>query len=232
MIWARQHAVLGGANDAPGEPVIVWNAPHVLVDNSDHSPEPSPAPWVRSVVDTPPGLIVGFISDTASRLGDLGATFTKTTFNQQHGASPMETSRFVGHTGLDAALMLGGGRPIEWHHASCSGSMSLETFHVEATELGTPWVANARLHRRHARDLDVSVAVLSDGPHRCRIEVRPRFRRPWAVRRLRRCLQSTHAAADRLRELVLTADLAADLVADVQGPTSQWMAPTASEGRQ
>ncbi|MFK7916755.1 MAG: hypothetical protein AB8G14_01645 [Ilumatobacter sp.] len=201
-------------------PTIVWNATHGAAREIDHE-------WANPVPDRRDPLLAAVLD----RFDDFGNALTKTTFNQQHGVSPMETARFVSTAGPNAADVLARIRSLEWEGASCAGSMSLGPFRVAETELGTPWLAQARLHHRRARDLDVSVAILPDGPVRCRIEVRPEFRRPWTIRRLRRCLQTTHAAADRLRELVLSNEVRRPSIPIPLGNCGDEWSPESERGR-
>jgi hypothetical protein len=56
--------------------------------------------------------------------------------------------------------------------------------------------------------LAVCVAIFDDSRDRCVLQIRPGYRTPRGVRRLRRCLASTHEAADRITELLMAVDFA------------------------
>lgn len=136
----------------------------------------------------------------------LCAALSRPTFRQVHGRSPMETTCIVRATVADAADVLGRLMEVEWGRGRGAGRLSIEPFHGSPAELGRPWVANAVLEAHGIRRLRVTVAIYRYGNDRCGIQVRPGIRRPRSSRRLRRCLRSTHGAADRLRELVLAVD--------------------------
>ncbi|MGB3735383.1 MAG: hypothetical protein WA964_10545 [Ilumatobacter sp.] len=134
------------------------------------------------------------------------AFLSRPTFGQVHGGSPMETTRIAGASVSEAADVLARTTEIEWGRGRNVGDLRLGPFRSHPTELGQPWVADAVVHGHRIRRFRVTVAIFRYGDDRCGIQVRPKFRRPRTSRRLRQCLRSTHAAADRLRDLVLTVD--------------------------
>jgi hypothetical protein len=199
------------AGPEPAQPAMTW--------------EPQRAPSVSSFQNfNPHGVdperrINPDTGDTDSRLGaNTTATairqladhwcgaLSRPTFGQIHGRSPMETTRIVWASRGEAADALGRSMAIEWGRGRGAGQLHLGPFRSAPTELGQPLVADALLDGHRIRHLRVSVAVFQYGNERCGIQIRPEFRRPRSSRRLRRCLRSTHGAADRLRELVLAVD--------------------------
>ena len=118
----------------------------------------------------------------------------------------METTLIVWASESEAADVLDHAEAVEWGRGRRSGELCLGPFRAAPGELGRPWVADAILRGYRVRRLRVSVAIFRYGKGRCGIQIRPGYRRPWSSRRLRRCLQSTHRAVDRLGELVLAVD--------------------------
>ncbi len=140
------------------------------------------------------------------RINRITAVLTNPTFLQLHGRSPLETSRIATTSVTDAAGVIARNPDVEWGIGRTAGRLSLEPLRVARKELGQPQVADGTLYGNGMRRLRVTVAIYRYGNERCGIQIRPRYRRPRTSRRLRQCLRSTHGAADRLRELVLTVD--------------------------
>lgn len=140
------------------------------------------------------------------RVRRWAAILSNPTFSQLHGRSPMETTRIATTSVSEAADVLDRSGDVEWGRGRTAGQLHLGPFRTAPTELGRPHIADATLHGPGLRRIRVTVAIFRYGDNRCGIQIRPEYRRPWSSRRLRHCLQSTHAAADRLRELVLAVD--------------------------
>ncbi len=150
------------------------------------------------------------------RINRLYAVLTNPTFLQLHGRSPLETSRIATTSVADAAHAIGRSHDVRWGGGRTAGQLLLRPLRVATKELGQPHVADGTLHAHGMRRLQVTVAIYRYGNERCGIQIRPRYRRPRTARRLRQCLRSTHGAADRLRDIVLTVDFmppVADVVA-------------------
>lgn len=181
---------------------IVWDS--TCVHGTDRGVDAGRALQERSKasLDAPTGVLEMLVQRVAS----WGVALSRPTFRQLHGDSPMGTVRFAATSSTDAAAKLAEVRSIELDLERGSGRLTLEPLRAAPTQAGRPWTADAVLHGRGRRPLPVSVAIFAYGSRRCGIEIRPRCRRPWSQWRLRRCLDSTHAAADRLRNLVLAAD--------------------------
>ena len=174
---------------SPQFPAIVWERQSAPSASAFHSfDQPTLPPGVKRFVD------------------HCCAVLSRPTFSQIHGRSPMETTRIIRASVADAADVLGRVEEIEWGRGRSAGQLRLGPFTSAPGELGRPWVADAILDAYRIRRLRVSVAIVHYGNQRCGIQIRPGFRRPWSSRRLRRCLRSTHGAADRLGELVVAVD--------------------------
>ncbi len=188
-------------------PTIVWEtqgAPAISAFTSfDTRSIGSAARVDRRAFSTSGGFVAPSIK---RRLGRWAAILSSPTFSQLHGRSPMETTRIARASVSDAADVLGRSADVEWGRGRGAGHLCLGPFQAAPKELGRPRVADAVLHGHGFRRLRVTVAIYRYGNERCGIQIRPRYRRPRTTRRLRHCLQSTHGAADRLRELVLAVD--------------------------
>lgn len=190
-------------NDAPLGTAIVWEAASP-VDHVRDGGFTSGVPRVEKArfgpTTSPGAALIG------RRIQRLASILTNPTFIQLHGRSPMETSRIASTTVSDAADALGRSGDVEWGKGRTAGHLDLGPFRVESKELGQPRLADGVLKGHGFRRLRVTVAIYKYGSERCSIQLRPRYRRPRTTRRLRHCLASTHGAADRLRDIVLTVD--------------------------
>lgn len=185
--------------DAP----IVWDTASLCVLESDQHDG-----WAGP--DAPPGS-VGLEPSSLGRLVQRFPAWRRmlrrSLFLRQQCDGPLETTRRVASSLDDAMAVLDRIDSIDWNSTVGTGHLDLEPFRSTPGEAGIPWVASAVLRGRRTRRLNVSVAIFTWGSGRCGIAIRPRYRRPWSRRRLRRCLNSTHAAADRLCDIVLATDV-------------------------
>lgn len=138
------------------------------------------------------------------RVSTLVRTLSVRSCDRQLCDGPMETTRRPPTSAPAAVDVLDHVGSVDWRSSVDSGCLRLQPFRPAPGEPGNPWIAAGVLSGRRTRRLDVSVAIFSDGPDRCGVEIRPLYHRPWSRRRLRRCLSSTHCAADRLRDVVST----------------------------
>lgn len=170
-------------------PMIVWDVSSARVENF----QPAglrPTPFGRLVL----------------RLVAWHTSLNSPSLNRPQCDGPMGTTRRVATEAHDATAVLDRIGFVDWDSQVGAGRLQLEPFRAVPREPGSPWVAHAVLRGRRTRRLDVSIAIFTYGRARCWIEIRPLYRRPWSRRRLRRCLSSTHCAADRLRDIVLATD--------------------------
>lgn len=188
-------------------PAIVWetqSAPVISAFTSFDTRVISPTPPVdRGAFNPGSRAVARFITRRVRRWATV---LSGPTFSQLHGRSPMETTRIARASVSDAADVLGRSADVQWGRGRDACHLLLGPFQAAPKELGRPRVAEAVLHGHGFRRLHVTVAIYRYGNERCGIQIRPRYRRPRTTRRLRHCMQSTHGAADRLRELVLAVD--------------------------
>jgi hypothetical protein len=156
----------------------------------------------------PPKVTPTFVARLRRRLARLGAHLSSPTSVDLGGRNPVDVTRRVGVAAGEAADVLNRTRTIEWDAGRRAGHLSVEPLRADPDALGDPWVAEGVVRRRRTRSLAVCVAIFDDNRDRCVVQIRPGYRTPWSVRRLRRCLASTHDAADRIRELLMAVDFA------------------------
>lgn len=156
----------------------------------------------------PPEGTTTFVARLRRRVARLGAQLSSPAPVDLGGRNPVDVTRRVGVAAGEAADVLNRTRNIEWDAGRRSGHLSVEPFRADPDALGDPWVAQGVVRRRRTRSLAVCVAIFDDSRDRCVLQIRPGYRTPWGVRRLRRCLASTHEAADRITELLMAVDFA------------------------
>ena len=156
----------------------------------------------------PPEVMPRFVARLGRRLARLGAQLSSPAPVDLGGRNPADVTRRVGLAAGEAADVLNRTRTIEWDAGRRAGRLSVEPLRSDPDALGDPWVADGVVRRRRTRWLAVRVVIYDDSRDRCVLQIRPGYRTPWGVRRLRRCLASTHDAADRITELLMAVDFA------------------------
>ena len=156
----------------------------------------------------PPEVMPRFVARLGRRLARLGAQLSSPAPVDLGGRNPADVTRRVGLAAGEAADVLNRTRTIEWDAGRRAGRLSVEPLRSDPDALGDPWVADGVVRRRRTRSLAVRVVIFDDSRDRCVLQIRPGYRTPWGVRRLRRCLASTHDAADRITELLMAVDFA------------------------
>ncbi len=156
----------------------------------------------------PSEVMPGFVARLGRRLARLGAQLSSPAPVDLGGRNPADVTRRVGLAAGEAADVLNRTRTIEWDAGRRAGRLSVEPLRSDPDALGDPWVADGVVRRRRTRLLAVRVVIFDESRDRCVLQIRPGYRTPWGVRRLRRCLASTHDAADRITELLMAVDFA------------------------
>lgn len=156
----------------------------------------------------PPEVTHTFAARVRRRVARFGAQLRSPAPTDLGGRNPADITRRVGLAAGEAAEVLNRTRIVEWDGGRRTGRLSVGPFRSDPDALGDPWVAEGVLRRRRTRSLAVCVAIFDDSQDRCVLQIQPGYRTPWSVRRLRRCLASTHEAADRITELLMAVDFA------------------------
>lgn len=156
----------------------------------------------------PPEVTPTFVARVRRRVARLGAQLRSPAPTDLGGRNPADITRRVGLAAGEAAEVLTRTRMVEWDAGRRTGRLSVEPFRSDPDAPGDPWVAEGVVRRTRTRSLAVCVAIFDDSQDRCVLQIQPGYRMPWSVRRLRRCLASTHEAADRITELLMAVDFA------------------------
>lgn len=119
---------------------------------------------------------------------------------------PMVVTRRIKASAPEATAVLSRAHTIEWGDGRSARRLAFEPLHRDQRALGGPRVAEAAILGRWARTLPVSIAIFDGRRDRCIVQIRPGYRRPWGIRRRRRCQAAAHDAADRVIELILAVD--------------------------